>query len=565
MRALEAIPSPAQRRWIITLCLVPFALLCIWSAVLIPSTRAVHHEMDHCTAWNQEIGRHRDVFESLHARASSLLTAPNVGIEAAGLDAAFAAFERSRETLGQKTHGEPDPSLAAVDQAVREYGRQMNLAREEALDWFRASPGIQNDAALSAAREAFAHLDHRRLDVLGAFQALERRHRARLEGAIQANQRNTARLSWFAAVALLISLGFGAAATSALWLKHKSESASHFAQTLVDTLPEGLLAWGRNGIVLRANAALARMTGHSAQVLVPGILVDRILPLDVRRQLEKADPGGRISFNLSHAAGRMLAVEASMGILHASEGSIHIAVFRDISRSTEAERRLLENRRMAELGENMAGFSRDLQRVFHPVLLSMEMLKRPEGGGDSGNPTWAQLERSVQATAELLGQIVKFANQDLHPERTSTFDMNACVQEVVESFQDQGTPMGRLDLDLASIPAMVGGPRERFKASLELLIQRALDATGGGPAVKIRTWDEDGFNCLEILDSGDCIPASQIQHVFEPVYLSTPNPSESAFALFNVASTIQGMGGQIQAERRDGGWTRFLISIPQGW
>ena len=254
-----------------------------------------------------------------------------------------------------------------------------------------------------------------------------------------------------------------------------------------------------------------------------------------------------------------------MGILYAPEGPIHIAVFRDISRSTEAERRLLENRRMAELGENMAGFSRDLQRVFHPVLLSMEMLKRPGGGGDVENPTWAQLERSVQATAELLGQIVKFANQDLHPERTSTFDMNACVQEVVESFQDQGTPIGRLDLDLASIPAMVGGPRERFKASLELLMQRALDATGDGPAVKLRTWDEDGFNCLEILDSGDCIPASQIQHVFKPVYLSTPNTSESAFALFNAAYTIQGMGGQIQAERRDGGWTRFLISIPQGW
>ncbi len=566
MRAHDAIPSPSPHRWVISACLVPFALLFIWSARLIPSTRAVHHEMDHCTAWVQEIGSYREVFELLHAKASSLKSSPNAGVEAAGLDATFTALQRSRESLRQRTHGESDSTLEVLDQAVSEYSHQLNVAREEALKGSRMPPDSGKDSVHSSAREAFAHLDHRHQDAIGAFQDLEGRHRARLETAIQANQRNTTRLSWFAAVALLVALGFGGTAALALGLKQKSESASHFAQTLVDTLPEGLLAWSKNGIVLRANAALARMTGQASQILVPGILVDRILPLDVRRRLEKSDLGGRVSFNLSHAAGRMLAVEASMGLLNSVDGAIHIAVLRDISRSTEAERRLLEERKMAELGKNMAGFCRDLQRVFIPVRLSSEMLNRLRGGGgDMENPTWDRLERGIQATSDLLGQIVKFANQDPHPERTSTFDMNACVQEVVESFQGQGVPMGRLDMDLASIPAMIGGPRDRFKACLELLIQRALDVTGSGPAVKIRTWDEDGFNYLEIMDSGDSIPASHIDHVFEPVYISPLNPSEGAFALFNVACTIQGMGGQIQVERVDGGWTRFLISIPQGW
>ena len=46
MRVLDAIPSPARRRWFIAVCLVPFALLGIWSILLIRSARAAHHELN---------------------------------------------------------------------------------------------------------------------------------------------------------------------------------------------------------------------------------------------------------------------------------------------------------------------------------------------------------------------------------------------------------------------------------------------------------------------------------------------------------------------------------------
>jgi PAS domain S-box-containing protein len=555
---------PRRYGWLLAAFLAPFLMLSLWSVLLIRGTRKANHEIDHCTAWNQEIGRHRDAFEAQHAKAASLLGAANTEIEVASVDAAASTFQRSRETLEQKTHGEPDSALTALDVAAKTYADQMGRVRETALIWFATARGASKDVALSSAREAMAHLEHRRLEVQGAFQALERRHRTRLEEAIFASNQNRVQLSYFATVSLLIALGFATAASIVLWLKDKSELSSRFSQTLIETLPEGLLAWNRNGTVLHANAALGRMTGHSTQALAPGILADRILPVDIRRQIEGIDQGGRLTFNLSHSTGRLLAVEASVGALDSVEGPVHIAVFRDITRSTGAERHLLENQRMAELGHNMASFCRDLQRLFHPVKLSMEMLRRPGGGATDGH-TWTQLEHGVEAISDLLAQIVKFANQDLHPEQASTFDMNACMQEVVESFLNHGIALGRLNLDLASIPAMVNGPRERFKSALELLLQRALDVTEEDSTVKVRTWDEDSYNCLEILDSGDAIPSSQINSVFEPVYITSMGAPESGFALFNVASTIQSMGGEIKAEHLEGGWTRFFIQIPQGW
>jgi signal transduction histidine kinase len=563
-------PTPSQaldslrRGSILTLFLAPFLVLGIWSIHLIRNSRGTHHELDHCNVWNREIIRHREAFEFTHKVAGSLVDSPEVAIKLAAADAASAAFQRSRETLGRMTHGEPDTALEALDLVVREYRSQVGEVRQTALDLSNASSASDRKAALIHAQEAAAHLEHRRQDVIAGFQELERRHQARLDGAIQASLQNAKQLSLFAGLSLLVAFCFGIAATIVLRLKRKAESASRFAQTLVDTLPEGLLVWGRTGVVLKGNAALAKMIGQSSILLTSGLMVDRVLPPSARLRLERCEPGARLSFNLTHAGGRMLAVEASMGVIEAPSGVIHIAVIRDTSRATEAERRSVDNRRMAELGQQMAGFCRDLERVIHPVLLSAERLKRA-GDRDPDSTLWGRFDRSLQAAEDLIKQIVRFANREVQPEQSSTFDMNACVQEVVESFLARGTSLNRFDLDLASLPAMVGGPKDRFMASLELLVFRALEVTSEGLAVKIRTWDEDGFNCLEILDPGDDIPASEIERVFDPVYITSNYSARTGFALFNVASTIQGMGGRIEVNRLDGAWTRFLIQIPQGW
>lgn len=294
--------------------------------------------------------------------------------------------------------------------------------------------------------------------------------------------------------------------------------------------------------------------------------VNSLLHPEIRERLEEADHGERISFNLTHATGRLLAVEASAGATRSSVGMVHLAVFRDISRSTEAERRLVEMQRMAAVGENMVAFCRDLQRTLNPILHSIKMLNLKRDGEEClpGWPTWEQLGRNATTASDLLRQISHFANQDLVPEQDTLFDLNGVVQELVASFQNDGIRLGTLVFELAAIPALVTGPREKFSVGLVLLTQRALDATGGEPTVRIRTWAEDEFHCIEISDSGDAIPASQISRVFEPVYLTSMETPESGFGLFNVAATVHEMGGSIRAERLDSGWTRFLILVPRG-
>jgi signal transduction histidine kinase len=363
---------------------------------------------------------------------------------------------------------------------------------------------------------------------------------------------------------LVIALALGAAGCLALWSKLRADALARFDQTLVDTIPDGVLVWGKDGRILVVNPALRRFAGPANHAFAPGMTIGDLLPPDPRKRLERADPGDHIVFNLHQPSGKLLAIEATAGSVQTQTGPIHLAVLRNSTRSVESERRFLESERLAAIGRNTASVCRDLQRLFLPIPLAVEMLKPKANGRRSGDEIWEELERSVKATGDLLRQMNQFARAGRLGEESTAFDMHACVQETVEAFYSQGVPLGSLSLDLSTVPAMVYGPREKFIVALRFLLQRALDATGGGPIVRVRTWDEEEVHLIEVADSGDAIPDSQMDSIFDPVYFTSMEAPESGFGLFNVAATIRELDGTIRADRLEGGWTSFLVQIPRG-
>jgi len=362
----------------------------------------------------------------------------------------------------------------------------------------------------------------------------------------------------------VIALALGAAGCMALWSKLRADALARFDQTLVDTIPDGVLAWGEDGRILVVNPALGKFAGHINHAFAPGMTIGDLLPPDPRRRLEESDPGDRVVFNLYQPSGKLLAIEATAGTIRTAAGLVHLAVLRNSTRSVESERRFLEAERLAAIGRNTVSVCRDLQRLFLPIPIALEMLKADTKGRRRGDEAWEELEHSLKGIGDLLRQMNQFARAGHSDDASDVFDVHACVQQSVEAFFSQGVSLGSLSLELTAVPAMVSGLREKFIAAFGFLVQRALDATGGGPIVRVRTWDEEESHYIEVADSGDAIPDSQLTSVFDPVYFTSMEAPESGFGLFNVAAMVREMGGSIRADRLEGGWTSFLIQIPRG-
>ncbi len=563
MRRPPAIPLHAKRWWFIAACMVPFALLGLWSALLMRSARAAQHGLDHCAVWTLEIGRTLEAFEDLNLKASRLMEAPSLTAGTSSVESAKEALRDARQELGRRTSWESDLRLDALDQALKEDLDQLDQVQTALLAREKPKTGPEKAEASNAIKAALAHLDHRHRGAQGAFRNLiDTIGRSWNSDPGQPAKHRSARA--FLDEFLVIALALGAAGCVALWSKLRADALARFDQTLVDTIPDGVLAWGEDGRVLVVNPALGRIVGPVNHAFTPGMTIGDLLPPDPRKRLEESDPGDYVVFNLHQPSGKLLAIEATAGSVQTPTGSVHLAVLRNSTRSVESERRFLESERLAVIGRNTASICRDLQRLFRPIPLAVEMLKPEAKGRRRGDGTWEELERSVKDTGDLLRQMNQFARAGRLDEESTAFDMHACVQETVEAFYSQGVPLGSLSLDLSTVPALVVGPREKFMAALKFLLERALDATGGGPIVRVRTWDEEEVHVIEVADSGDAIPDTQMASVFDPVFFTSMEAPESGFGLFNVAATIRELHGSIRADRLKGGWTRFLIQIPRG-
>lgn len=551
-----------RRLWILGAVAAPFLGLLVWSMLLIQATRSASLAFAHCSTWSLETARHLGVIEEVHEKATQLPHTKHLETDIAALEAALDRLAESRQELGRNTLGESDRYLAATDKAIAGYLAQVQAVRMHAAEISSLPDGPGKAAHQFDALAAQAHLDHQHQTVLGSVQTLARYHKDMLALAIQASQRNATRLSVFAGVSLVIALGFGIAGGLAIYQRYRSDLLARFSQTLVDTIPDGVVAWRPSGEVERLNPSMSELLGTPSLHYQSGMSVRILLSEENLRRLEAVPSGEILRLNLFHATGALRAVDARVGRIEHANGPTRLAVMRDVSQKVEQERRLLESQWQIQAGRRASSIAKDLEYAMHPMLLAQEMLKPDEGATEARFEAWNTLHRTSEHAALLLRQFNRAVVGVEEAPDIRVFDLQICLGELIESFHVERGTLGGIEVDLASGPSLVRGPANLVRRSLELVIQRALDASAGRAPIQITSEQDSEAVVIRILDHGHSQSDAELQRVFDPLYWVPGHPISDAFGLFNVAETLRNMGGEATAGRTDQGWTVFNLRFP---
>ncbi len=536
------------KRWAL-LALLPFGVLGIWAFLVLRHASATNHQLDHCSGWTRGIHRYQGALSAFHVRASALEGQADSAEGSQAAEALVPPIRIAREGLAPLTHGQPEPRLESVDLAATAY----------MATWLSLKRNLQ--ASPDAAALDFARLDQRYEEVLKAVQDLDAFHRESLEGAIRDSRDSASRMILFSAAALLAALGFGIASVLALRARLQSEGQARLSRTLMDTIPDALLAWHRGGEIAWVNEGWWRLTGQHRHALPPEATIETLLPEGVALRLLEHE-GEALAFNLVHADGRLLAVRATCLVASLDDGPLTLALIRDTSLETVAERKLKEQERLARLGRDLVVKARDLVQLLQPLLLALELVRRRNGRIEFSDTEWHQLDRGGDAAARLLADISGYALNEGLESQQDLFDLNVCVHEVAQAFLKEGRPLRSLNLDLSMSPALAIGSRAAFQEAVELLIQRGLDLNPKDVPVRVRTFIEDGWFRLEVEDAGHNISAEHLHAVFEPSFVAYTRPDQSPVGLFNVAQTLKDMGGSAEVSLTAEGLTRFRLSVP---
>ncbi len=119
-----------------------------------------------------------------------------------------------------------------------------------------------------------------------------------------------------------------------------------------------------------------------------------------------------------------------------------------------------------------------------------------------------------------------------------------------------------LEREYGDIPDVLCYPRE-LNLALMGMILNAMQAIEHKGHIKIRTYQDNGFVCVDIADDGMGIPPEIQKRIFEPFFTTKEVGSGTGMGLSLAYNTIVSHhGGELQVDSEEGIGTKFTIRIP---
>jgi signal transduction histidine kinase len=106
---------------------------------------------------------------------------------------------------------------------------------------------------------------------------------------------------------------------------------------------------------------------------------------------------------------------------------------------------------------------------------------------------------------------------------------------------------------------IVGSPDQLKQVILNLFVN-AMEAMPNGGTLTISTEDQNGFVALAVRDTGIGIPTDKLSQVFDPFF--TTKPGGTGLGLAVSYGIIEGHGGKILVESKQGEYTEIMLRLP---
>lgn len=170
-----------------------------------------------------------------------------------------------------------------------------------------------------------------------------------------------------------------------------------------------------------------------------------------------------------------------------------------------------------------------------------------------------QIESSTCRISDLVRAIKEYTFMDQSPVQNV---------DVVKSLENTLTILNyklkhgvTVERDYGNIPLLVNSFGSDLNQVWTNIIDNAIDAMQGKGTLRLRTYNEDGFVVVEIIDDGPGIPEEIQPRIFEPFFTTKKVGEGTGLGLDTVQRIVKKHKGNIQVESRPGK-TCFQIWLP---
>jgi two-component system NtrC family sensor kinase len=228
----------------------------------------------------------------------------------------------------------------------------------------------------------------------------------------------------------------------------------------------------------------------------------------------------------------------------------------------KARAELVQAERLATIGKMAAHITHEVRNPLSSISLNLELLEEElvELGPERES---SQILAAIQREVERLTQI---AEQYLSAVREPQLKLS---REHVEELVSECHAFMRPELERAGLASKVvvqpdlpevEVDESQLRQALVNLVRNAREVLTKGGEVVLRVGREEDAVTIAVEDDGPGVPDDVRNTIFDPFYTSKRHGTGLGLAV--TRSIVEAHSGTIRCEPRDGGGTRFTISLP---
>lgn len=215
---------------------------------------------------------------------------------------------------------------------------------------------------------------------------------------------------------------------------------------------------------------------------------------------------------------------------------------------------LMEAGRFEEFNRRMAFVMHDIKNLSSQMTLLLSNAEKHADNPEFRKDMLVTLRNSSEKLNALLARLGQYRSYG--PSSDELFDLSMMAKVIVDRFR----PIHPVSL-VRSESAIVTGDVEALEQALAHLVQNAIEAGEGNPAVTIEVFSDGVSGKLQVVDNGKGMTPQFVRNgLFKP-FVSL---KEGGFGIgaFEAREVIRAMGGRLDVESREGLGTRFTVSVP---
>ncbi len=336
-------------------------------------------------------------------------------------------------------------------------------------------------------------------------------------------------------------------------------------ETIVETIPSGVVTLDGAGVVLQANRAFAALMGLKEDAALAGEKIADLLPAesvaDLAGVIRRGHRMGAASMEVEfHARGRIVHLAITSARLELAPGHIgSVLVMEDTTELLRAQRQLA----WKEVAQQVA---HEIKNPLTPIALSAERIGRhlERGQPESPNIIRKCSEVILGCVGTLRTLVDQFSSLAQFPApQPRACCMNQIAEEALALFGGrlEGITVQR-DLE-AGLPPVMADP-EAIRRALANLIDNAAEAMQGSllRVLGVSTALVEDGTAVEVTvsDTGQGLTEEIRERLFLPYY-STKHRG-TGLGLSIAAKIVQEHGGTISAEANAPKGARFMLRLP---